>query len=171
MSRDISVVVAFDEAMGIGKDGRLPWHLPEELKHFKATTTPGIVMMGRKTWESIPEKFKPLPSRLNVVVSNSVEECRARHPDGPMFVNDPEVFIKEYSDDRSNRDRPPLYIIGGGSLYRWAMECNRVNRIIASKILGTHGADTFFPQIGKEWEEVSTEDKGNFVVIEYWRRS
>ena len=65
----ISLVVATSKNNCIGKDGDLPWHIPEDLKHFKKITTGHVVLMGRKTWESIPDKFRPLPNRKNEKVS------------------------------------------------------------------------------------------------------
>merc|ERR1719421_691737 len=79
-SPTISVIVATTQKGGIGKDGTLPWKLPEDMAHFKKVTTAApegkmnAVVMGRKTWESIPEKFKPLPGRINVVLSRKAAE-------------------------------------------------------------------------------------------------
>ena len=65
----VTLVAAVAKNGCIGKDGHLPWHLPEDMKHFKELTTGKVVVMGRKTWESLPEKFRPLPDRKNVVVT------------------------------------------------------------------------------------------------------
>ena len=80
MKIPFSLIVAMDSQNGIGKNGQLPWHLPADLKHFKEITCTvrdpkkqNVVLMGRKTWDSIPEKFRPLPGRINVVLT--------RHPD------------------------------------------------------------------------------------------
>jgi len=71
--KSFSIVVAVDSEFGIGKVGTLPWHLPADMKHFKTVTThnasDNVVIMGRKTWDSIPEKFRPLSQRLNIVIS------------------------------------------------------------------------------------------------------
>ncbi|MDE2222506.1 MAG: dihydrofolate reductase, partial [Candidatus Omnitrophica bacterium] len=72
--KNFSIVVAFDSTYGIGKDGRLPWRLAADLKRFKEITMedgaarPNAVIMGRKTWESIPDRFRPLPGRVNVIL-------------------------------------------------------------------------------------------------------
>jgi dihydrofolate reductase len=70
--RRFSVVVAFDEEGGIGREGQLPWHAAEDMRFFKSVTSGGTVVMGRKTWESIPEKFRPLPGRRNIVLSSTL---------------------------------------------------------------------------------------------------
>lgn len=74
----------------IGRDGTLPWHLPEDLKHFRALTTGATVLMGRRTWESLPPRFRPLPGRRNVVLSRTPQEgvetfptCGRRSPRCP----------------------------------------------------------------------------------------
>ncbi|MBT5343172.1 dihydrofolate reductase, partial [Candidatus Woesearchaeota archaeon] len=63
----INIIVGMTKNRVIGKDNSLPWHLPEDLKNFKALTENNIVIMGRKTWDSIPEKFRPLPNRNNII--------------------------------------------------------------------------------------------------------
>ena len=72
----ISLIVAYANQRVIGKNNRMPWHLPEDLAHFKRTTLGAPVIMGRKTWESIPKKFKPLKNRLNVVLSRNQDFLR-----------------------------------------------------------------------------------------------
>ena len=69
--RGFSLVVAVCKNMGIGMDGGLPWKLSEDLKHFRRTTENGTVIMGRKTWDSIPEKYRPLKNRKNIVLSTN----------------------------------------------------------------------------------------------------
>lgn len=73
--RKTAIVVAYDEEMGIGKDGTLPWHIPEELQHFKNVTNNSIVIMGRITYESLPTKYRPLPDRLNMVITSYLSDC------------------------------------------------------------------------------------------------
>src|SRR3989344_7248852 len=69
----ITLIAAISKNNVIGTEGRLPWHIPEDLKRFKTLTVGKVVLMGRKTWESIPEKFRPLPGRTNVVVTRQAD--------------------------------------------------------------------------------------------------
>ena len=69
----LSLIAALSENNCIGKQNALPWYLPEDLKHFKTITTDKIVLMGRKTWESLPEKFRPLPNRTNIIITRQTD--------------------------------------------------------------------------------------------------
>lgn len=128
------------EARGgvIGRRGEMPWHLPEDLAHFRRATTGSPVIMGRRTWESLPERFRPLPGRENVVVSRDSEFVAS----GATVVQSLNAAL----DAVSGR----VWIMGGGQLYRAAM--SYADELLVTRIeLDVSDADTFAPEIGPDW--------------------
>ena len=141
-SLDISLVWAQARDGAIGRDGTMPWHLPEDLAHFKAVTLGGPVLMGRCTWESLPERFRPLPGRENFVVS--------RQPgfvaEGAVVVGSLDAALAAAANGGGGR----VSVIGGGQLYRAAMPA--ATELIVTRIdLDVPDADTFAPEIGPGW--------------------
>lgn len=155
------------EARGgaIGRGGEMPWHLPEDLAHFKRETLDAPVIMGRRTWESLPERFRPLPGRKNVVVTHN-REYRA---EGATVVAslDAALAVRDSEDHRA-------WIMGGGQLYRAAMPL--ADELMVTRIeLDVEGADTFAPEIGAEWELADpgapfVSTSGIEYRFELWRR-
>ncbi len=130
------------EARGgaIGRDGELPWHLPEDLAHFKRTTLGAPVVMGRRTWESLPERVRPLPGRENVVVTRDA----GYEAPGATIAHSLEGALAPLSEERA-------WILGGGELFRAAMPV--ADELVVTRIeLDVPDADTFAPEIGPEWE-------------------
>ena len=123
----------------IGRDGQMPWHLPEDLAHFKQTTLGAPVIMGRRTWESLPERFRPLPGRENIVIS--------RNPD----YSAPGATVRTSLDDTvAHLGGARAWIMGGGQLYAEAMSV--ADELVVTRIdLAVPDADTFAPAIGTEW--------------------
>ena len=122
----VSLIVAVSENGVIGRDNDLIWHLPNDMKFFKETTKGHHVIMGRKNFESIPHKFRPLPDRVNIIVS--------RQPDyqaeGCIVVDSIEASLEIA---KQNNDEEP-FIIGGGQIYKLALESDIVERIYLTKI-------------------------------------
>ena len=106
----VSLIVAMDLDRGIGRDNDLMWHLPNDMKFFKETTQDHIVVMGRKNYDSIPEKYRPLPKRENVVLTRNTEfiaeNCEVFHS--------LEACLEAYKDESERT----VFIIGGGEIYR-----------------------------------------------------
>jgi dihydrofolate reductase len=129
----------------IGRDGTLPWHLPEDMKHFRALTTGATVLMGRRTWESLPPRFRPLPGRRNVVLSRTPQEGVETFPDLRQA-------LAAASGD--------VWVIGGASVYLAALPF--ADRIEVTEIREFFDGDTYAPDVGRspdsvgEWEESST---------------
>ncbi len=142
----ISLIVAADERNAIGKGGTMPWHLPDEWKYFRDTTMGKPVIMGRKTWESIPEARRPLPGRRNIVVTRQ-EGYDAPGAEVVPGVDEAVRLASTSSDE--------VFIIGGGQLYGYGMEI--ADRLYLTRVhTDIDGADAFFPDVNfLDWREVS----------------
>ncbi|KAG2023518.1 dihydrofolate reductase [Coprinopsis cinerea AmutBmut pab1-1] len=168
MSR-LTIIVAATKANGIGKGSNLPWRLAKEMKYFARATseapegTRNAVVMGRTTWESIPEKFRPLPNRVNVVVSrNENYELEPGKEPSPMarLANSLSSGLRHLTTtDGLTVNR--IFVIGGASLYRETLSLARsktgpfVDRILLTRIVEPDfDCDVFMPEFnadGKEW--------------------
>jgi dihydrofolate reductase len=139
----ISIVVAIAENHAIGKDNKLLWHLPNDLKHFKTITSGHTVIMGRKTYDSVG---KPLPNRRNIVVTR-------KHIDIPgcEVVNSLEAAVDLCKSEEE------VFIVGGAEIYRLAMAIT--NKIYLTIVHQKFEGDTYFPDIEKNiWVETERED-------------
>jgi dihydrofolate reductase len=143
----VSLIVAVSENGVIGKDNDLIWHLPNDMRFFKETTMGHHVIMGRKNFESIPHKYRPLPNRTNVVITRQ-SDYKA---EGCIVVNSVEAALQIAQE---NRDTEP-FIIGGGQIYKLALEANLVDKIYLTKVYHPFEGDTFFPELNSDWKEVS----------------
>lgn len=142
----VSLVVAAAKNRVIGRDGELPWHLPDDLRHFKRLTTGKPVIMGRRTFESIG---KPLPDRHNIVMTRDPGYA-ATDCDVVTSVSD---ALKLAGDDRE------VMVIGGGQIYRDFLP--RADRIYLTRVQAEIEGDTHFPEIdASEWQLVSSEHHG-----------
>jgi dihydrofolate reductase len=142
MANHLSIVVAMDANRGIGIDNKLPWHLPEDLAHFKRVTLGHPIIMGRKTFESIG---RPLPGRRNIVVTRSREW---RH-DGVETAGSLEEAVALVGNGSAS-------IVGGAQIFAEAMRV--ADRLIVTHIDKVCRCDTFFPEIdGGAWTAVSNE--------------
>ena len=143
----VSLIVAVAENGVIGKDNDLIWHLPNDMRFFKETTTGHHVIMGRKNFESIPERFRPLPNRTNVVITSQSDY----QAEGCIVVNSLEDALKVA---RESSDTEP-FIIGGGQIYKLALEEDLVSKIYLTKVYHSFEGDTFFPELSDNWKEVN----------------
>lgn len=140
---DISIIVAVAENNVIGNDNQLIWHIPGDLKRFKALTMGHHIIMGRKTWESIG---RPLPGRTSVVVTRN-KNYQAK---GAQVVHSLDEAIRFASADSE------VFIIGGGQLYNQALPL--ANKLYLTKIHRSYEGDVSFPTISmREWTEVNSE--------------
>jgi dihydrofolate reductase len=129
----------------IGKDNVLPWHLPEDLKHFKQLTTGQAVIMGRKTWESLPERFRPLPGRLNIVVTRN-----------PAYRAEGATVVSSLAEAEKVGAGKTAYIIGGAELYTHALPF--AQHMVLTEIDADVEGDAYFPSYDHaEWREVSRQ--------------
>lgn len=140
----ISVIVAMADNGVIGNQNRLPWHLPADLKHFKATTMGKPIIMGRKTWESIG---RPLPGRINIVVTRDPDYVA----DGCVVVDGIDAALAAAAD------HDEVMVIGGAEFYRQALP--RASTLYLTLVHDSFEGDTFFPELdGREWRERGRED-------------
>ena len=150
MKKTLTLIAAMGKNRAIGLDGRMPWHLPAELQHFKKTTMGKTIVMGRKTWQAIG---RPLPGRQNIVVS--------RNPD---FHAEGADLASSVDDAVAMSESDEVMIIGGGQLYALALPT--AARMVLTLIDIEPEADTWFPEWDdSEWTQVSEEhfpiDDGN----------
>ncbi|MBL4704534.1 MAG: dihydrofolate reductase [Flavobacteriales bacterium] len=146
----VSIIAAVAENDVIGKDNDLIWHIPADLKFFKDTTAGHHVIMGRKNYDSIPDKYRPLPGRTNVIVTRNkefkAENCLVFH-----------TLQDAINNAISEGDKEP-FVIGGGQIYKLALAENLVDRMYLSHVHEEFEGDTFFPKFETgEWNVVSTD--------------
>lgn len=159
----INIIVAYAQNFAIGKDGKIPWHLPEDMQHFKEVTAHYPVVMGRKTWDSIPDKFRPLPGRMNIVITREPRQALFFDPKQPHWANSLKAALK--LADFESRE---IFIIGGAEIYKQALDSNVVQRVIASEIKEPYEGDVFFPDLKQMgWGGTVTKEFEKFNVVEY----
>lgn len=153
----ISLVVAAADNNVIGKDNAMPWHIPEDFKHFKNVTMGKPCIMGRKTFESILSSLgKPLPGRVNIIVSRS----NYQHT-GALTCKD----LDEAIDQASKIDTDEICIVGGAQIYAQAITL--ANKIHLTRVHQSPEGDAFFPGLGTEWKEQSRDDRDGFSFLTY----
>lgn len=149
---NFSIIAAVDKKMGIGVNNRLPWDLKADLKHFSTITIGSknnAVIMGLNTWKSLPEKYRPLKNRINVVLSLK-PACDL--PENALNFQSLDGALEELS--KKNLDE--IFIIGGGMLYASAISNPACNKIYLTEIEETFNCGTFFPAIPAEFKKTET---------------
>lgn len=148
---EIYIAVAVDENNGIGKDNKLPWAFKKEMRYFTNLTTKtddpkkqNMVIFGQKTWESLPEKYRPLPNRRNIVLTFD-KNYEARGAE--VATSFDEAFA--LADNKTER----IFILGGGSVYKAMIENPRLTGVYLTKIHHVYDCDTFFPEIPKKFSQ------------------
>jgi dihydrofolate reductase len=139
----------------IGKDNQMPWHLPEDLAHFKRVTLGQPVIMGRKTWDSLPARFRPLPGRLNIVVTRQSDW----QADGALRA----ASIEEAM--RLCGDVPDAWIMGGAEIYRQAEPL--ASTAVVTEIDQYFEGDAFAPTLGTAWSELQREAHTSAIGMPY----
>ncbi len=148
----VSLIVAISLNQVIGKDNSLIWHLPADLAYFKQKTLNHHIILGRKNYLSIPEKYRPLPGRTNIVLSRTADfkapNCILLHS------------LEEALEYAKSAGETEVFIIGGGQIYQEALEKDLVDQMYISHIQHTFDGDTFFPEINPEkWKLVEKSSK------------
>jgi dihydrofolate reductase len=129
----------------IGKNNTLPWHLPEDMAHFKRTTLGCPVIMGRKTWDSLPPKFRPLPGRLNVVVTRQPDW----QADGALTAHSLQEACAVCPPDSN------AWVIGGAEIYAQALPL--VDTAVVTEIDADFEGDALAPKFGSQWTEIARD--------------
>ena len=129
----------------IGKDNQMPWHLPEDLAHFKRVTLGQPVIMGRKTWDSLPARFRPLPGRLNIVVTRQT----SWQAEGALRAESIEHAMQLCGDASD------AWIMGGSEIYRQAEPL--ASTAVVTEIDADFEGDAFAPELGHAWQQVQRD--------------
>ncbi|MEK7597807.1 MAG: dihydrofolate reductase [Patescibacteria group bacterium] len=162
----ISIIAAIGKNRELGKDNKLLWHIPEDFKRFKDLTTGQIVIMGRKTYESLPEKFRPLPNRVNIIVTRDVNY----KAEGVIICNSIEEAVKNSELRIQNSElKKEVFIIGGASIYEQGIK--HADKLYLTLIDKEYpDADAFFPDYSEfkkvVFEEKHQDDKYSYKFIE-----
>jgi dihydrofolate reductase len=131
----------------IGISNTLPWHLPEDMAHFRRNTLGCPVIMGRKTWDSLPPKFRPLPGRLNLVVTRQSDWSAT----GAVVVHSLEAACAACPSDST------AWVMGGAEIYAQALPL--ADTALVTDIEASYEGDAFAPQFGPEWKETTREQQ------------
>ena len=174
-----SIIVAVDQNQGIGLKGDLPWHLPGDLKRFKEITTAvasadkkNAVIMGRKTWESLPSKFRPLPNRINLVLSRQINFSL---PENVLRAENLNQALQLLSGNDGKDKIENIFVIGGAQIFAEAIDHKNCQKIYVTEVLADYHCDVFFPSIPAEFipikrSETHREGEVSYCFIEYARR-
>ena len=139
----MSLIAAVASNRAIGKGNQLLWHLPEDMRYFRETTRGKPVIMGRRTWESLPDAFRPLPGRHNIVVSRNLAYAAT----GATLVTSLDEAIQKAGETNE------VFVIGGAELYRQALPL--ADRLYLTEVSGDFEGDAFFPQVPtSDWQEI-----------------
>lgn len=141
---EYSIIVAADENNGIGINNKLPWHISDDLKYFKRLTKDKVVLMGRKTWESLP--VKPLPNRINIVLTHNKDYVAQ----GAQMINSIDEAL------RHCQQYDEIFVMGGVEIYKQFL--SHAHKIYITRIHSTFLVDAYFPDIETDdWNLISKQ--------------
>jgi dihydrofolate reductase len=156
-----SIIVAVDKNNGIGINNKLPWKLKGDMEFFKNTTTKtklpnetNVVIMGRKTYESIPQKFRPLPNRINIVISRNRS---LNYNDGSIVLSSLDSAF-DYVSGLPPRNIDKTFVIGGAEIYKQALKRDELHEVLLTRLNSSYNCDTFL-------HELDTELKTNLSLV------
>ena len=154
----ISIIAAIDEKRGIGKDNGLITHFKEDMKHFRDLTRGHIIIMGRKQFESKEQQGKPLPNKVNIVITRQ----SGYNGNGAVVVSS----LQEAIEKAKEIEKEEIFIIGGGQIFKEALDQGVVDILHLTLVKGDYHADTFFPEY-PEFTKVISEEHGESDGYEY----
>ncbi|HXU26114.1 MAG TPA: dihydrofolate reductase [Bacteroidia bacterium] len=163
----LSIIVAVAENNVIGKDNKLIWSLPADMKFFKEKTKGHVIITGRKNYESIPEKFRPLPERTNIVITRQADY---KAP-GAIVVASIEAAMQYVKQHHTNEE---IFIIGGAEIYKQTIAM--CHKIYLTRIHHSFEGDAFFPELTSDWklthqENMAADEKNKYpFAFQTWTR-
>ncbi|MDR6505270.1 dihydrofolate reductase [Arthrobacter oryzae] len=170
----VGLVWAQTTAGVIGKDGDMPWHLPEDMKHFTRLTTGHPVIMGRKTWLSFPDKYRPLPGRTNIVVTRQEGWGDTPEAQGALAVKslDDALLESQFAPGHET-----VWVLGGGEIFAQTLDI--ANVAVVTFIDSETDGDTYAPDLGFEWKLAASEPATGWLTstsgtryrFTMWRRT
>ena len=159
----VNAIVAMADNRVIGNGNQLPWHLPEDLKYFSQLTRGHAVLMGRKTYDSLPEKFRPLPQRLNLVLSRNMV---VDHPQVRVFSSVQEL-AEGLQSGIIQLPTPVLWVIGGAAVYRELLSL--CDKLYLTRVRGNFSGDVYFPEFENSFKLLASRDFSGGKFEEYQR--
>ena len=168
----MNVILAIDEVRGIGKNGEMPWRLSGEVKYFKTITQSthnlqkkNVVIMGRVTWESIPEKFRPLSDRINIVLTRNQEYSL---PEGVLSFTDIDNLLNYLRENQEKLNYESIFVIGGQQVIEATIQRKECQRLFITHIKSNFNCDRFFPDFSKDYKLVSSKDVCEENGVQYY---
>lgn len=157
---ELIIIAAIAENRVIGRDGKIPWHISEDMQRFKQLTLHHPVIMGRKTWESIPSKYRPLPGRVNLVLSRQ----EGYQADGAYIFPSLEAAVDSVKEHYAH-----TFVMGGQAVYEQALPL--AQRMEITEVHFPYKGDAYFPDFNKEeWRESSRVKRGQYSFVSYVRK-
>ena len=165
---EVVIIAAVAKNRVIGRDNQLIWNIPEDMAHFKALTSGQTVIMGRKTWESLPPRFRPLPGRRNIVISRQIDYAAP----GAELSNSLENALKLAStsaDAQSAGKSASVFVIGGEQIYAQAM--NLADRLEITEVELEPDGDAWFPEIAAvNWKKKAKIEGSGYAFVTYKKK-
>jgi dihydrofolate reductase len=167
MPKPIHLIAAVDNKWGLGKNNDLAWHLPPDMKHFKELTTKtyfkdklNAVIMGRKTWESIPQKYRPLPGRKNIILSKTLSQA----PESTELYQSLEEAVKALN---TQDDVEKIFIIGGSKLYNQALQDLIPDKLYITFLYKDFDCDVFLEEPPEQYKLIDQTRRQIYNEVEY----
>ncbi|KAK9886309.1 hypothetical protein WA026_015820 [Henosepilachna vigintioctopunctata] len=184
MTIQFKLISACCENMGIGKNGDLPWRLKNEMLHFTSMTTnthdsnkKNVVVLGKKSWDCIPGKYKPLVGRINFILTSAKNLDVSKYRDTYVF-NSWDQIVDKLEDPEFKNKYEDVWICGGSKIYEDAMKSQHFYRLYLTRIKKNYDCDTFFPKLIENIKKVSDtlvpqgiqEENGIQWEVEVWEK-
>lgn len=165
MTRKILAIVAMDEGRAIGNKGQIPWHLAEDMKRFKELTSGHAVLMGRKTYQSLPPRFRPLPGRKNLVITRNPEQLKGEQ--GIEIYTSVRECVQKFLSGEMSAPSDQLWVIGGSEIYAETLAF--CSELYLTLVLGRHTGDAFFPAFEQDFSLRDQQPGQGYKFLHYIR--